>query len=162
MNGGVANQQSGEAVAELIKRYPAGEEGERALLEELASRTVAIGDDPQPAGKYNPEVTIDQQEMGLEDLAILGRRILGRLERELHAVVCGGGKDDKEDRESILSAVGAGDVALGTILYGVLVTSFGLAPAVATVVAALLIKRVLAPAGNEVCKFWGERLAEGN
>lgn len=145
---------AGEEVAKLVKDYD-----EETLVEQLGARAKAIPEDPAVAGRYNPTITVDYATMGpMDDIVDLGGRILRRWERELHAVVCGDAKADKQDRTTILDALGLDDVALGAALGTVLVTSFGLAPAIATVVAALLIKRIFKPAGDEVCTFWGERL----
>jgi hypothetical protein len=54
-----------------------------------------------------------------------------------------------------LTLEGAG---LGAVVAGVLISSFGVAPAVAAVVAALLIKRIIKPGQEELCVVWKERL----
>jgi hypothetical protein len=48
-----------------------------------------------------------------------------------------------------------GGVAL---LAGGLVAVFGLSPAIAAVVAALLVKIIIAPTANEICSTWGATL----
>lgn len=145
----------GQSIQSLVKDYD-----DKALTKEIALRAASMSKSASIAGELNPAVSEDAEHLGTtEDLLELGTRIFRRVEREIHGMVCGGAAEDKGDRESILKATGS-DVALGTALYAALTASLGLAPAVATVVAALLIKRIFAPAGEEICKFWAERIAK--
>jgi hypothetical protein len=47
---------------------------------------------------------------------------------------------------------------LAALTAGTLVATFGVAPAVAVVVAAILLKVVFEPAGDEICKEWARSL----
>jgi hypothetical protein len=144
----------GPAVHSITEEYD-----DDAMLEELALRAYAILKDPAIAGSLNPDVAIEATHLGVaDDLRELGTRIYKRIMRELYSVVCGDATEDKKDRESILSSIGASDVVLGAAIAAVLTTTFGMAPAVATVAAALLIKRIFNPAGGEICQFWGQKL----
>ncbi|MBR0681138.1 hypothetical protein GXW74_11625 [Roseomonas eburnea] len=134
---------------------------DEALLKELAMRARGAQFDPAIAGAYQPDVAHEFPDMGLaDDLLDLGGRILRRWERELHAVVCGTAKEDAEDRKTILAQIGADDAALGAALGAVLV-GMGASAAVAVVLAAFILKRILKPAGQEACKKWSERLGTG-
>jgi hypothetical protein len=44
--------------------------------------------------------------------------------------------------------------------FTTLLASWGIAAAIATVVAALVVKRFIKPAGKEVCQLWGEKLGK--
>jgi hypothetical protein len=44
------------------------------------------------------------------------------------------------------------------VLTGILVTNFALMPAVAAIVAALLARRIFAPAGEVFCDYWKIKL----
>jgi hypothetical protein len=131
-----------------------------ALLKQVAMRAEATKADPAIAGSYDPTVTYDFEHAGIaDDLVNLGTRIFHRWELELHAVICGSAADDKKDRDSILSQLKADDATLGAAVGAVLI-GLGVGPAVAAVLAALLLKRILKPAGNELCKYWSEQLAK--
>jgi hypothetical protein len=132
---------------------------EDTLLEQLGMRAQAAQAGVPGAAEYDPVITYDVQEMGsLDDLRDLGRRLLHRWSRELHHIACGSMDDDKKDRESIIMALGLGDVAIAATISSVLVTSFAVAPAVATVIAALVVKRIIEPAGETICEHWDELL----
>lgn len=129
---------------------------EKAMCKEIALRAAAVRADAAVSGQLNPQVFEDPKHLGItDDLVELGGRIFRRIERELHGMLCSA--DGKKDRESIVKSLG-GDAALGAALYALLTASLGLAPAVATVVAALLIKRIFKPAGEEFCDFWAKEL----
>ena len=128
------------------------------LLEKLGMGLSAnIAQQPE-ALQYAPQFTYDVAVMGpMDDLRSLGRRVLSRWSRELFKVMCGDAASDQKDRESLLKAIGVSDVAIGAALTAMLVT-WGLAAAIAAVIAALVVKRIISPAGDEACKFWGEKL----
>ena len=132
---------------------------EDTLLELLGMRAKATQEGAPSSSGYNPTIAYNVQAMGpLDEVRDLGRRLLARWMRELHKVACGSADEDKGDRESILKSLGLNDVAAGAAIVTVLVSTFAVAPAVATVIAALIVKRVIEPAGDEICKFWDEQL----
>ncbi|WAJ28458.1 GDSL-type esterase/lipase family protein [Antarcticirhabdus aurantiaca] len=91
---------------------------------------------------------------------LLGRRVLARLHRELHALSCGSAEADRSDRTRLREAFGLGSGALAGCLAGILAGSaFALPAAAATVAAALLTKRFLAATLDETCEVWSEQLA---
>jgi hypothetical protein len=148
----MANRELERSIASLIAY------DEESLIKQVAMRAEAAKDDPSIAGSYEPKVTYDFEHAGIAgDLLDLGGRILRRWERELHGVVCGTSQEDAEDRANILSKIGADDAVLGAAVATVLI-GLGVSAAVAAVLAALLLKRILKPGGHEVCKFWSERL----
>lgn len=132
---------------------------EDALLAQLGIRAKAVQIGRLDAMDYAATPTYEGVVMGpMSDLVTLGRRILDRWNRELYKVMCGGDPDDKEDRESLLKSVGLSDVAVAAAMSSVLIGSFAVAPAVATIIAALVVKRLLIPGGAVACEFWKERL----
>ena len=132
---------------------------ETTLLEQLGMRAKATLQGQTEGMGYSAEPKYDAQVMGvMDDVRTLGRRLLNRWSRELYKVMCGSETGDKQDRESLLKSIGATDVALAAAMTAVMVSSFAIAPAVATVIAALVVKRVLAPTGDEICKLWAEQL----
>jgi hypothetical protein len=98
-------------------------------------------------------------KFGVKDLQEIGARIVDRVERELHDVVCGNSEQDAAERLSIQKAIGLSDTLLSGTLVSVLI-HFGLASTVAIPVTAILVKRVFHPAGQELCAFWAQRLSK--
>lgn len=150
------DQQAEPALKKLLRA------DDLTLLEQLGLRGKAVQMGSPEALRYDPVLVHDSEVMGpLDDLRELGRRLLARWSRELYTVVCGNAQVDQKDRESLLKALGLGDLAVAGALTAVLVTSFAVPAAIATVVAALLVKRVIDPGGETVCQFWGEQLNKG-
>ena len=132
------------------------------LIEKLGLRGKAVQIGTPDAVRYDPVLVHDAGVMGpLDDLRELGRRLLARWSRELFKVMCGDAQADQKDRESLLKSIGLGDIAVASAITAVLVSSFAVAPAVATVIAALVVKRIIGPAGEEACKVWAEKLPKG-
>lgn len=142
------------AAADLI------ESDEDQLLEQLGIRIKAIESSPTVAGSFDPHVTHDSVAMGpLDAMRELGLRIFNRWEREAYGLACGTDAEDTEDRKKILTAFGLGASAVAGALAATMVSWFALAPAIAAVIAALIIKRFFRPVAEEFCAVWGERLA---
>ena len=57
-----------------------------------------------------------------------------------------------------MSAIVGKDTGATALIAAFLLTSFGLPDTIAAVIAALLIKLIVAPATDEICKAWGETL----
>jgi hypothetical protein len=148
-----SSTQAEAAIAALM------ESDESQLYEELGIRSKAIGRQPEIAGSFNPALSFDQAAMGsLDEVRKLGQRIYRRWHREAYALCCGDSPDDKKDRQTISGAFGLGAAAVAASLATALVGTFGLAPAIAAVIAALVIKRVFRPAYQEFCLAWKEQL----
>ena len=92
----------------------------------------------------------------------LGARILARAHRELHALLCGKDDADKADREALRDAFNIGQGALAAAIAGLLASGpLGLTAFVAAPVAAIIVRRFLAPSWEETCTLWGEKLQGG-
>ena len=130
---------------------------ESALIELLGIRAKLIQSDNSIAGDLSPKATYDAKFMGpLDDIKALGLRILNRWNRELFSIVCGSSNDDKEDRNKILNALTLGEGAAIAALIPVLV-GLGLAPPLAAVLAAIIVKRFLGTAMDTICDAWGQQ-----
>jgi hypothetical protein len=90
----------------------------------------------------------------------IGRRIFQRWSRATHDFLCNSGGADEDLRERLISAITGRDGGATALLAGALVVAFGASPAVAAIVAALLMKLVVAPAKDELCASWAASLAE--
>lgn len=132
---------------------------EDQLYQELGIRLKAIEEDAGLAGSFSPAVTFDATVMGpLDGLIDLGKRIFRRWEKEAYEISCGPDAADQKDRQFFLDAFGLGSAAVAGYIAAGLVSSFALAPAIAAVVAALVVKRLFVPAYEEFCTKWGERI----
>jgi hypothetical protein len=132
---------------------------EDTLFAELGIRASALAEDPAAAGSFDPHVTYSEAQMGaMDDVRALGRRLFRRWNRELHALICGNDPDDEKERSEVAAAIGLGQTGFAAYLATLLVSSFGLAPAIAAVVAAILVRRLFRPAIEELCVAWGESL----
>ena len=148
-------EQAEPAVKKLLKA------DEDQLYETLGIRAKAMEEDPAIASSFEPQVTYDQARMGLkEDVLEFGQRLFNRWNAEAHKLMCGSGPEDQNDRQDLLDAFGADETAVAAVLAGLLVTQLGLAPAIAGVLAALLVKRFFRPAYEEFCRVWERNLPQ--
>jgi hypothetical protein len=145
-----AVEQARSAVTDLL------EADEDQLYEQLGIRAQALASAPQLAGDFAPPVTYDQVAMGpLDAVRDFGKRLFNRWNREAYNLVCA---DDDADRTELLNAIGVGEAAAAAALAGFIVTNLGIAPAVAAVIAAIVVKRFFRPAYDEFCEVWKEKL----
>jgi hypothetical protein len=144
------SDQAKSAVGELLGS------DEDALFTELGARVQAINTDASLAADFGLDAI--PLEGAKEVLRDIGRRLFKRWNAEAYKLVCGVSTDDEVAREEIAKSVGLGGVALGATIAGALVSSFGLAPAIAAVVGALVVKRFLQPTQEELCAIWKENL----
>lgn len=131
---------------------------EEQLFEELGMRTQAIAQDITKAGSFEPQVVYEGAEQGLkESLGKIGRRLFRRWNREAYELLCGADADDQGQRKELAGAIGISDVAVAAALTSALVY-LGAAPALAAVIAAIIVKRFFAPTYQEFCEIWKESL----
>ena len=132
------------------------------LYEQLGIRARALAIDPGTAGSFDPSVTYDEARMGLkDDVKEFGKRLFRRWNKEAHNLVCGSKEGDQKDREDLLKAFGVSESVVAATVAALLVSSLGVAPAIAAVVAALAVRKFFRPGYEEFCAVWGEHLAEG-
>jgi hypothetical protein len=92
--------------------------------------------------------------------AKLGRILFRRISRELHMLICGTDPQDKEERDRLRAAFSLGNDAITAALVAVMTTGLGITGGIAVVVAAIVLKRILAPTLEETCQYFGALLAE--
>jgi hypothetical protein len=133
-------------------------ENEDELLEQLGRRAHAIEGPAALDDQFDFDVSFDLS--GARDaFRQLGARIYQRWEREAFGLVCGAGSDGA-DREKLADAFGVGGTAVAAMITAGLASAFGLAPAIAAVIAAIVVKRFLQPAYEEFCVVWADRLGQ--
>lgn len=149
----VLSEEAEPAVALLA------ESDESQLYEQLGIRAAAIERQPELAGSFDPPVTFDEVAMGpLDSVREVGRRIFRRWESSAYGLACGTGEADGADRKSLEDAFGVSSTTVAAFMAALLVSHFGIAPAIAAVIAAIVVKRFFRPAYEEFCSAWGERV----
>jgi len=150
------NQLSRAAAKELLSRSP------DQLYELLGVRAKATEDDLSKQGFLDPAVAYSEHMGPKEDLEKIGRRMFHKLQTQAYGLVCGKDPEDESDRNKIVTALGIGTEAAVIALTSVLIGTFGLAAALAGVLAALIIKRFAEPTLKEgqaaMCELWKENL----
>src|SRR5438477_7381485 len=142
-----------QAVAKLLRA------DETQLYETLAIREKAIEEKPELGTRYDVDIAYDADIMGPKDfLRDLGVKILRRWNKEAYKLICGGDAADAKDRNDLVHLVASGSVDAGGGIAGILVASLGLAPAIAAVIAVIILKRFVKPAGEEFCMLWAKNI----
>jgi hypothetical protein len=139
------------SVGSLIKRK------EDRLYQELGMRIRAIERDPKKAGSFEPQGVYDDVELGFgDDIKKLGERIFRRWNIEAYNLFCGSYSTDSNLRTELGKAFGIDEVAVASLIAASLVSNFGIAPAIAAVIAALIVKKFFRSAYDEFCQVWYE------
>lgn len=106
---------------------------------------------------------IDSDLLPLDGATVaFGRRVLARWSRTMHDFLCKSGGEDEDLRQRLMSALTGRDGGAAALLAATMVVAFGASPSVAALVAALLMKLVIAPAKDELCQSWAASLKLGN
>jgi hypothetical protein len=146
-----------ETVKPTLEKWLGADED--TLLEQLGLRAQAGWGQRAEVAEFDPTIVYNVVEMGpMDELREIGRRLFRRWSRELHNLACGSDEAYKVDRESILQAIGGDDVAVAAAITAVLIVSFGVAPALAPLLAGLVLKYIIKPAGDTLCEYWREHL----
>jgi hypothetical protein len=126
------------------------------LLAALAQRVQDTADGSAGIARM---AAIDLDRLPRDSATIaVGRRILARWSRTMHDFLCTSGGDEEDLRQRLMKAITGRDGGATALLAGTLVAAFGASPAVAALVAALLMKLVIAPATDELCSSWAASL----
>ena len=129
------------------------------LYAELGLRRKAIEDDPSRAGSFDVTVPYDAPFAGpLDVLKEFGQNFFRRFSRDVYGLVCGGDEENAAERQKLVDAFGLGKTTFAAALAALLVSSFGWAPAIAAVVAALVAKLFLRNAYGAMCDVWKTKL----
>jgi hypothetical protein len=132
---------------------------EDQLLAQLGMRSLAALGDLSQSALYAPDLGgVAPDKMGAQDeLKKLGKRILKRWNQSAYQLVCGDEPDDAKTRKEVQSALGLGKAAAAGVITSALI-GVGLMPALAPVVAAIVINKFFDPAYGEFCAYWKENL----
>jgi hypothetical protein len=131
---------------------------EAQLLAELGLRSQSLSVEPSEAGSYM--TTFQAPQDAGDYFKNLGSRIYKRLSNEAFHLVCG--IEGAEVRENLSKALKIDSASVLSILTPFLIANFGIAPAVAGVVAVIIFKFVFTPVIDEIktdlCQMWQKRL----
>jgi len=123
---------------------------EGQLYELLATSKLAVLNDPKTAGSIEPQATArDVTTQGLDiDLLNTGKGIFDKLSPAAYQVVCG------DDNGDLSDAFKAGKEVAATALAAILVAQLLWIPAIATIIAAIIVKLFFDTAFQVVCNAW--------
>lgn len=141
-----------DAYADLVARFK--DVDDDILEAELGNRLKAAALTPGAGVEVNFAFTVEHLSLS-GDAAELGNRLYNRISREMHEMLCGANGDD---RDKIKKLIGLGDGVVAA-LTALMVSGFGLMPAIAAIIAALIARRFLTPAGDVLCEFWQSKLS---
>jgi hypothetical protein len=141
-------QQADQTKAAALTRAAAGGPGPQDLLfTALGARLEAHDQDPAKTLSFSADITA-----GVSDtLNNLGKRYFKLVEKALHELICG--SDGGDVRQKIADA-GLNWGVIGTVLSGAIASVLGVAPAIATALAAIVIYLFIKPAGKLACETW--------
>lgn len=134
---------------------------EPQLYEELGLRLKAIAADESLSGFFEPQIGYNAEFMGpLDDLRAFGQKFFDKTSREAYSLMCGGGLS-KEEREKMSAAFGS-KTDLAAFVAALLVSHFAMAPAIAAVVGALVLRLFFRPAHEAMCEVWSQHIRQAN
>ena len=125
----------------------------------LALRMKTLERNPAVAGQFAP-TTIAPTELGIAvpDLAALGRKLFQNIARAGQGLICGSDSEAGFHLQRLLSSV---NMDITTVTAGVatlLVGQLAVAPAVAGVVAAIVVGKVAPNSVEALCAAWSKKL----
>jgi hypothetical protein len=130
------------------------------LFAELELRRLSIAEQPRTAGSFDAASQYRAVvNLPVAQLTEFGRRFFARFSRDLHDLVCGSDLANAEVRKDLQSSL-TSKSTFAAAVAGVLVFHFGIAPALAAVVAALVVRLFVDNALHVLCEMWGESLSK--
>jgi hypothetical protein len=128
---------------------------ESALEMLVGMRSAAIDREPSLVTDVSLEPKYEMMTIGpLHEIKVLALRIINRWNKELYSICCdqNAGHAD-EDRKAILNSLNMGEAAVVAAVTGALLALSVPAP-VAAALAAVIVKRFIWPAKEELCNSW--------
>jgi hypothetical protein len=106
-------------------------------------------------GSFSPTLHTDPSTLALsEDLLILGRKLVRRINKAAYGYFCT--EANVQERDDFFSKINLGEAGVVAFLTGILVTSLAVAPAIAGVVALAIHRIVIVPGVEVACESWAE------
>jgi hypothetical protein len=149
-------ERQAESAVEMLMTYD-----EDRLYSELGMRLRTVRRDPTKSAQFDLVPDTPLEELGVaDDLRAFGRKFFDRVSTQAYALVCGSDSEQTEERGKLLQAFGIGRDAVAPALSVLLVGHLGLAPAIAAVVATLIVRLFFRPAHEAMCEVWQGRLPQ--
>ena len=142
---------------------------EDQLQAQIGSRLQAIGDDVAGRGARGVDpASLESIDVGVAARASIdprlldaGRQLFDRLNPLTYELMCKPlGGDDAETRKILDETINQNYTKAAGMLAPVLVSGVGLAPAVATLLATLIIKKIAKTGANAICETWEKSLVK--
>lgn len=139
------------------------------LEAQIGSQTQAIGDDVAGRGARGIDpASLDSIDVNVAAKASIdprfldaGRRLFERVNPLAYELMCKPlGGDDPETQKILDETLNQNYTKAAGMLAPVLISGFGLAPAVATLLATLIIKKASNYAATGICKTWEQSLVK--
>ena len=133
---------------------------EDELFRKLGVTINKVGADGTLASDFALSVqTPVPQEQGAADvLGAFGRAYFNRFERQAFNLLCGDDASSEADRDKLSEAFHLTKADAAAAVTAVLIAQLALAPAVATILGALIVKLLFQPALDATCDVWSRRL----
>ena len=133
---------------------------EDELYRLLALRMKTLERNPSIAGEFAP-TTIAPTELGIAvpDLVAFGRSAFVRLSRAGHGLICGTDANQGFQLQRLLSTIGTDTAAVSAAVAALLISQLAMAPAIAGVVATIIVGKVAPKSLEALCETWGSKLA---
>jgi hypothetical protein len=139
------------------------------LEAQIGSRAQAIGDDVAGRGAKGAgadpasldSIAVDMAARAPIDSTLLqaGQRLFARINPMAHELLCKPlGGDDPETQKILDEVIEKNYTKAAGMLAPVLISGLGLAPAVATLLATLIIKKISNMAATGICETWEKNL----
>ncbi len=141
---------------------------EDQLQAQIGSRVQAIGDDVAGRGARGVDLaSLESIDVNVAARASIdqtfldaGRQLFDRVNPLVYELMCKPLGDDAETRKILDETINQNYTKAAGMLAPVLVSGVGLAPAVATLLATLIIKKVSKYLATGICETWEKSLAK--
>ena len=134
---------------------------EEALYRLLGQRLKMLDRDPSVAGDFAP-ATIAPAELGITvtDLLEFGRAAFVRIAAMGQTLVCGSEANQGFALQRLLSTIGTDVTTVTAAVAGLLIAQLAIAPAVAGIVATIIVGKVAPSSLEALCKVWGAKVGQ--
>ena len=141
---------------------------EDQLAAQIGDRAQAIGDDAAGLGTRGIDPTsLDSIDVNVAarasiDLRLLesGQRLFDRVNPLVYELMCQPLGNDPQTQKILDEAIGQNYTKAAGMLAPVLISGLGLAPAIATLLATLIIKKIANYTATGICETWQKNLPQ--
>jgi hypothetical protein len=139
------------------------DQSEDSLYAALGARLRILTENPAVGAQFHIETATvaGLQPKSRKVLAEFGRRYFATVSRLLYGLLCGSGNIEVKSRRELLGKLKLGRVAFVTALSQMMVTHLALMPAIAIVLASLIMNVFVDPAGKIACEVWRLQMDDG-